>query len=258
MSIQSIARCVRAGLFAGFLAMTAPFAPSAYALDDAQKTEIEALIRSYILENPEILLEAQEALEKKRAARAEALAKKTLQEQRDLIFASKNQFEVGNPDADITVVEFFDYNCGFCKRALKDMNRLLDDDPKLKFVLKELPILSEASVDAHRISFAVGRTNPDKYAEFHRKLLGASGQKDGRRALKIAGEMGLDTEKLVEVSRQEDINDAFREANMLASKLGMNGTPSYVIGEEVIFGALGYDVLKEKIANMRECGATDC
>lgn len=229
-----------------------------YALDAAQKTEFEALIRSYILENPEILLEAQQALEAKRALQAKARAKKALKEQHDVIFASKHQFEIGNPDADITVVEFFDYNCAFCRRAMDDMNVLLKGDKNLKFVLKELPILSEASATAHQISVAVGRTAPEKYGEFHRKLLSGNGLKDGTRALKLAESMGLDIKKIFEVSKQPDVAAAFREVNALASNLGINGTPSYVIGDEVVFGALGYKVLQEKIENVRKCGSTTC
>jgi len=229
-----------------------------YALDAAQKTEFEALIRSYILENPEILLEAQQALEAKRELEAKAQTAKVLKEQHDLIFASKNQYEIGNPKADATVVEFFDYNCAFCKRAMADMNKLLDGDKKLKFVLKELPILSEASATAHQISVAVGRIAPEKYGEFHRKLLGGNGLKDGTRAIKLAESLGLDINKVLEVSKRADVNAAFREVQTLARDLGINGTPSYVIGDEVIFGALGYKVLQEKIANVRKCGSTKC
>ncbi len=234
--------------------MTAP----SHALDAAQKAEFEALIRSYILKNPEILVEAQKALEAKRDQAKKARTAKALSDEHDLIFSSKNQFEIGNPKGDIAVVEFFDYNCAFCKRAMGDMTRLLKGDKELKFVLKELPILSEASARAHRISVALGRLYPEKYAEFHQKLLGGNGLKDDKRAIKLAKEMGLDVAKIVEASNDPSVTDAFREVNTLATKLGMNGTPSYVIGDEVIFGALGYNVLKKKIENVRKCGSTTC
>ncbi len=258
MSNSRFARSIAVVLAAFLIVTTGMATKNTFAFDATQRTEIEALIRNYILENPELLVEAQEALEKKRATQAKARAKKALTEQHDLIFASKNQFEIGNPKADVTVVEFFDYNCGFCKRAMSDMNRLLEDDKNLKFVLKELPILSEGSVTAHRVSIAVGRIAPEKYPEFHRLLLGANGQKDGKRALQIAEGLGLDLEKVLALSKHEDINDAFREVNTLANDLGMNGTPSYVVGDEVVFGALGYRVLKAKIDNYRKCGSTTC
>ncbi len=244
-------------IIVGMLSMLTQITPSV-ALDAAQKAEFEALIRAYILENPEILMEAQQALEKRQALAQKEQAKKALAEQSELIFASKNQFEIGNPKADVTVVEFFDYNCAFCKRAMADMNKLLKHDTSLKFVMKELPILSEGSVTAHRISIAVGRLAPEKYSEFHQKLLISPGHKDGKRALKLAETMGLDIKKILAASKQDDVNEAFREVNGLANVLGMNGTPSYVIGDEVIFGALGFNVLKAKIDNVRKCGSTIC
>ena len=196
----------------------------------------------------------QKSLEEKQALEASFKIKRTLDEKGDLVFNSKHQFEIGNPNADVTVVEFFDYNCTFCKRAMSDMNKLLKEDAKLKFVLKELPILSESSVNAHKISAAVGHLAPKRYEEFHNKLLGANGQKNGKRALKLADSMGLDIKKILAYSKKDSVVDGFREVNSLANDLGMNGTPSYVIGDEVIFGALGYEVLKAKIDKLRKCG----
>ena len=259
MNFRNICKSAGTVFVAALMLMVTSLTTPTRALEPAQKAEIEALIRSYILENPEILLEAQDALEKKRALAASLKVKKVLSEQRDLIFSSKNQFEIGNPDADVAVVEFFDYNCPFCKRAMADMDRLLKEDKNLKFVLKELPILSEGSVSAHRVSVAVGRLYPEKYAKFHRALLGANGQKNGKRAMQLADKMGLDIRKILAASKEESVNDAFREVNNMATDLGMNGTPSYVIGNEVLFGALGYKVLKAKIDNLRKCGdAVSC
>ena len=256
MNFNTIGKAISTFLMATLFVMATSFTSPSYALDAAQKSEIEALIRSYLLKNPEILIEVQDALEKKRAIEASAKVEQVLSEKRDLVFASENQFEIGNPKADVTVVEFFDYNCAFCKRALGDMQRLLKEDANLKFVMKELPILGENSVTAHRISVAVGKLTPKRYEEFHQKLLGANGSKNGERALKLAESMGMDIRKILDYSKRDSVVDGFREVNNLATDLGMNGTPSYVIGDEVIFGALGYDVLKEKITNLRKCGKT--
>ena len=141
---------------------------------------------------------------------------------------------------------------------MNDMITILKSDDQVKFVMKELPILSQASVDASRISTAVYRLAPDKYAEFHNRLLGQQGPKDGNRAKQVVKEMGLDVAAIEKEAAKEDVLDAFREANDLATNLGINGTPSYVIGDEVIFGALGADVLTQKIANVRKCGSTQC
>jgi protein-disulfide isomerase len=256
MNNRIISKAVSTIVASVFILVASIMTTPVFALDAAQKSEFEALIRSYLLKNPEILVEAQEALEKKRALEASLKIKRTLSEKSALIFNSKNQFEIGNPDADVVVVEFFDYNCSFCKRAMNDMNKLLKEDTNLKFVLKELPILSEGSISAHKISTAVGHLEPDRYEEFHNKLLGSNGQKNDKRALKLADSMGLDIKKILAYSKKDSVIDGFREVNSLANDLGMNGTPSYVIGDEVIFGALGYDVLKTKIDKLRECGGT--
>jgi len=234
-----------------------PPAP-AFALDDADKTQVEQIIRDYLLKNPEIMVEVQQALEAKQQAQAKERAAKALAENQETIFESPNQGVIGNADGDVTVVEFFDYNCSFCQRAMQDMNALLEGDKKLKFVMKELPILSAGSVDASRVSTAVYRLYPEQYGEFHNQLLALQGQKDGARAMQIASTMGMDAAKIEAESQKDDVVDAFREANELANALGINGTPSYVIGDEVVFGALGEQVLREKIGNMRKCGKPVC
>jgi len=231
---------------------------AAVAVDESDRPAIEKMIRNYLITNPQILLEVQQALEEKQRQEAQQKAKETLAANSETIFNSPNQGIIGNAKGDVTVVEFFDYNCGFCQRAMDDMNALLKEDDNLRFVMKELPILSQGSVDASRISTAVYRLHPEKYAEFHNRLLGESGQKDGNRALRIAQQMKLDINALNEEAEKTSVLGAFREANELATNLGINGTPSYVIGDEVVFGALGVDVLREKIRNVRKCGKTSC
>ncbi|MEP1208279.1 MAG: DsbA family protein [Rhizobiaceae bacterium] len=233
-------------------------ATSALALDPSDRPEIEKIIREYLLANPQLMLEVQQALETQQRQEAEQRAKAALAQNSEVIFNSPNQGIIGNKDGDVTVVEFFDYNCGFCSRAMNDMNALLANDSKLKFVMKELPILSEGSVEASRISTAVYRLYPAKYGEFHNQLLGSPGQKDGNRALRVAQSLEMDINAINEEAQKEDVLGAFREANDLATSLGINGTPSYVIGDEVVFGALGEAVLREKIENMRKCGKTVC
>ena len=240
------------------LAVSPLVATPAVAFDDAERKQVEQIIRDYLLNNPELMIEVQQALEAKQQEQQKVAAAQALRDNADAIFRSKHQGVVGNPDGDVTVVEFFDYNCGFCQRAMNDMITLLEGDKNIKFVMKELPILSQASVEASRLSTAMYRLNPDRYGEFHNRLLGLEGQKDGARAMEIARDMGLDLEALQAEAAKDDVVTAFREANDLANKLGISGTPSYVIGDEVLFGALGADVLREKIENVRACGSTTC
>lgn len=253
--IAKMKQLVRWALLGSFAALSVS---TAQALDPADRPEIEKIIREYLLANPQLMLEVQQALETQQREEASARAAQALSQNKDAIFNSPNQGVIGNAEGDVTVVEFFDYNCGFCQRAMNDMNALLGGDSNLKFVMKELPILSEGSVEASRISTAVYRLYPDRYADFHNRLLGSQGQKDGNRALRVAQSMDMDIDALNEEAQKEDVLGAFREANDLATALGINGTPSYVIGDEVLFGALGEDVLREKIENVRKCGKTVC
>lgn len=219
-----------------------------------QEKQIEAIVRDYILANPEIIAEAMAALENKRIA-AERLAQtNAVTDRADSLFNSEHQAVLGNPDGDVTLVEFFDYNCGFCKRAMGDMFTLIENDPNLRVVLKELPVLGEASLEAARVALAINTMHPDQYVEYHARLLGARGRASGVTAINLAVEMGMDKDTIQLASMTENVNAAIQEVRSLAVALGVSGTPSYVIGDEVVFGAVGYDQLKEKILQARACG----
>jgi protein-disulfide isomerase len=155
-------------------------------------------------------------------------------------------------------VEFFDYNCGFCQRALDDMNRLIEGGSKIRFVLKEFPVLGEESVQASRVSIAFNRLMPLKAAEFHRALLGAPGRKDGQMALDLAVKLGANIDALKAEAEKPDVSSVISEAYRLGDGLGISGTPSYVIGDEIVFGAVGFDSLSQKVANLGTCGKTIC
>ena len=246
---------IAGALFAlGTLTMATP----AVALDESERKEVETIVRDYLLANPEILIEVQEALQRKGEEEARKRATAALSANREAIFESRHQAELGNREGDVTVVEFFDYNCSYCRRALDDMQAIIESDPKVRFVMKELPILSAQSLEAARVSTAVYRLFPESYRDFHSKLLAAEGMKDGDLAYSVAGDMGIDIEALKAEAQKPELIEALGEPRALAEALGINGTPSYVVGDEVVFGALGADVLREKIANMRKCGSATC
>src|SRR4029079_12739470 len=138
-----------------------------------------------------------------------------------------------------------DYNCGYCKRAMNDMFDLMKNDSKLKVVLKEFPVLGPGSVDAARVAVAARMQDKSgkKYLEFHQKLLGGRGQADKARALAVAKEVGLDTARLERDMSSDEVKQSLAESFTLAEKLGLNGTPSYVIGDAVVVGAVGLDAL---------------
>ncbi|MGB7336008.1 MAG: DsbA family protein [Salaquimonas sp.] len=225
---------------------------------ELDRPAVENIIREYLLANPELFLEVQQAL----AAKQEEIKKQqqmaTLVEMNDKIYNSPNQMIIGNPDAKVSVVEFFDYNCSYCKRALSDMTKIVAENPDVKFIMKEFPVLGEPSLEAHRISLALIQHYPELYADYHHDLMNLDGRKDGNAALDLAVAMGADSETLKATANDPSIMSAVAEVYELADGLGITGTPSYVIGDEVVFGAVGYDKLMPKIKNLRKCGNAVC
>ena len=219
-----------------------------------ERQEIERIVRDYILSNPEIVEEALIALEAKRRQEQAAQQQAAIAELKDRIFDSPHQAVVGNQDGDVTLVEFFDYNCGYCRRALNDMLALMEVNPDLRMVLKEFPILSQGSLEAHRISVAVNAIAPDKYLEFHREMFSRPGEADRRKALAVASGLGLDADALDEAAGRPEVDEALSEVRDLALALGVNGTPSYVVGGEAVFGAVGFERLQAKVDAARACG----
>jgi protein-disulfide isomerase len=165
------------------------------------------------------------------------------------LFSSPHQVNLGNPDGDITLVEFFDYNCGFCKHALPDMLSLLKSDSKLKVVLKEFPILGVGSSDAARVAVAIRMQDPSgtKYLAFHQELLGGNGPVSKEKALATAQALGLDMARLETDMASDEVTKTLNEDMKLASALGITGTPSYVIGKDVLIGAVGVAGLQGRI-----------
>jgi protein-disulfide isomerase len=234
-------------------------AGQAQGISDRQRSEIEAIIRNYLVKNPEVLQEAIAELEKRQAVAEAEKHKAAVKDNAALLFSSPRQVTVGNPKGDVVFVEFFDYNCGYCKRALDDMMTLMKEDPKLKVVLKEFPVLGPSSVEAARVAVAVRMQDPSgrKYLEFHRKLMTSRGSVNKAVALGAAKEVGLDVARLERDMASDEVRASLEEAFKLAEKLGLNGTPSYVVGNEVLVGAVGLQALREKV-NTARCGKAIC
>src|SRR5689334_5846087 len=235
--------------------------PKAFAqsFTDAQRGDIETIVRNYLIAHPEVLEEAMAELNKRQAAADAAKHEASIAQNASTIFNSPRGVVLGNKDGDVSFVEFFDYNCGYCKRAMADMMDLLKSDPKLKVVLKEFPVLSQGSVEAAQVAVAVRMQDPTgkKYLDFHQKLLGGRGPADKARALAVAKDVGLDMAKLEKDMASPEAKATIEENFKLAEEMGMNGTPSYVIGKQIVVGAVGVDGLKEKISNAR-CGKATC
>src|SRR5712672_4034239 len=251
-------RLLASALFALALCGTPP-AASAQSFSDGQRGDIETIVRNYLLAHPEVLEEAMAELSKRQAAAESEKHEESVAKNASLIFNSPRGVTIGNKDGDVTFVEFFDYNCGYCKRAMADMMELMKADPKLKGVLKEFPVLSQGSVEAAQVGVAVRMQDPTgkKYLDFHQKLLTGRGAADKARAMAVAKEVGLDIAKLEKDLASAEVRNTLEENFKLAEAMGMNGTPSYVIGKQVEIGAVGVDNLKEKIGIAR-CGKATC
>jgi protein-disulfide isomerase len=235
---------------------TAPASPvgTTEAFSAAQSREIENIVKNYLVQHPEVLQEAMEALDRRQKEADAEKARATIKNNNATIFNSTHQVVLGNPQGNVTMVEFFDYNCGFCKRALPDMLTLLKADPDLKFVLKEFPVLGPGSVEAAHVAVAARMQDPSgkKYMEFHQKLLGGRGAADKARALAVAKDVGLDMARLEKDMNSDEVKATIEENMKLADALGVSGTPTYVVGDEVVVGAVGLDELRAKIKNERK------
>ena len=254
-----IAVVISAGLLTAYLTGKSTDVPVPTAQNDGvQKEELGALVREYLLANPEIVDEMQQALEIKKEAESQVLAQTAISENKDAIFRAPEDIVLGNPAGDVTVVEFYDYNCGFCKRAMTDMLALLDKDPNVRFVLKEFPILGPDSMAAHRVAMSFRALAPEQYGEFHIKLLSGDVRATESHAIDVAKGFGVDEAALRAGMDDPAIDQSIRQTYELANALGISGTPSFVIGDEAVFGAVGEDVLLGKIANIRQCESTVC
>ncbi len=258
LSLRALPLRLTAVLFACAFALSLPQAANALNAND--KKEVEQIIRDYLMKNPELLRDVMQELEKKMAAEENSRRAGAMKENAKLIYDSPRGVVVGNPKGDVTIVEFFDYNCGYCKRAMEDMMKLVSADPKLKFVLKEFPVLGQGSLDTAKVAVAVRMQDTDgkKYLKFHQTLLSGRGEVNGEKAKAAAQEAGVDMAKLEADLKTPEIEATLQESGQLADLLGISGTPSYVMPNEVVPGAVGVAELKKRVDAVRKCGTATC
>ncbi len=213
------------------------------------KEVVGKIVREYLLENPEVLEEAFQRLEAKREAQKQERIRIALRKHDKALRSHPMSPVSGNPEGDVTLVEFFDYQCGYCKRSLEPMKALLKADRQLRVVWKEFPILGPISRFAARAAAAAHRQ--DLYLDFHVALMGASERLNEERILSIASRTGLDVQRLREDMQDPAIEEYLDETYRLAEELGISGTPAFVIGDTVVPGAVGEDALRQLIAKAR-------
>lgn len=220
----------------------------AQTLAPAQRVQIEGVVKDYLLAHPEVIRDALIELQKRDKADEAAQRAKIVGDMSGKLYASPYQSVVGNPNGKIKLVEFFDYNCGFCKHALDDLVKLMKAEPELQVILKDFPVLGQKSVEAAQVAIAArAQLKGAKLFDYHQRLLSMRGQVGRAQALAVAKEMGLDMAKLAADMDSDTIKTAITETLQLGDSLNITGTPSYVVNKEVLVGAVGFDELKTQV-----------
>ena len=236
-----------------FLATTAALLLAAGAsAQEMTEERIKELALEAILENPEIVMQAVDLLREREAAEAEEAARVAMAEQAALLYEDPLAPVLGNPDGDVTIVEFFDYNCPYCKRAAQTIEALVEADPELRVVFREWPILGEGSVVASRAALASREQGEGPYEMFHYALMNAPGRLDEARVFEIAEQVGLDLDRLREDMASDAVDEHIAGSMRLAEALGINGTPAFVVGDTLVPGAVPIEELIGLIASKRE------
>ena len=238
-------RLSAAGIAAGLVGAAVGASVAVYAAGGRttalDRAGVEALVRGYILDHPEIIPEAMERLQARETAKTVAASRARI----ETPFAGA---WAGNLQGDVVLVEFFDYACGFCRAALPDIDRLIAEDKGLKLVFRELPILSDESDKAARVSLAAAKQG--RFLEFHRALYRA-GALDATKLTQVSAAVGLSPARVAADLGGADLGKEIESNVALARTLKMTGTPSFVVGDQVLSGAVGYDALKQAIAQVR-------
>jgi len=241
-------RCASALVLAAFLAL--PFAAQAAGFSTKQKGEIEQIIHDYLIEHPEVLIKAMNSLQEKQARSEADQAKTTIAENAKQIFQNPNSFVAGNPKGDVTVVEFFDYQCGYCKRSLPELMKLIKSDKNVRVVLKEYPILSADSVIASKA--AIAAIPQGKYMELHTALMEHRGALSEAVVLNLAEDVGLNIKKLRADMASAKTENIIVANEKLANALAIRGTPAFIIGDTVVGGAISATEMAALVKQTRD------
>jgi len=233
-----------------FLAIAPAGSLGAAEISPEQRKAIEAIIHDYLMQNPDVLIDALREAEAKANSEADVKATQVLRDRRHEVFDDPATPVGGNPQGDVTVVEFFDYRCPYCKQVHPAIQKLLDQDRKLRFVYKEFPVLGEQSdIAAHA---ALAARLQGRYEAFHNAMMAAKGQITEDQVYRIAGSIGLDVDRLKRDMTDPEIERALSANKSLAKALDLRGTPGFVIGDHIVPGAIDLDALKTMVADARK------
>jgi protein-disulfide isomerase len=225
-----------------------------------QKAAIEQIVKDYIMAHPEIVQDALLELDRRQKEAENAAVKTALKTEEKALYDTNAGVVVGNPEGDVTLIEFFDYNCPYCRKAMTTLDALIKGDPKLRILLRDLPIVHPPeSIEVAKIALAArSQLQADKFWEFHKRLFSASRLVAKPQALQAAKDMGLDMTRLEKDAEGDAVKAALADSDRLSQVLNLRGTPAFVIGGEVVFGAQEDADMKAQIAAVRQCGRTTC
>lgn len=221
------------------------------AMSDEDRAAFREEVRTYLLENPEVILEAIQILEQRRTVAAEESDREMIEAHADRLFDDGFSWVKGNPEGDVTMVEFLDYRCGYCKKAQPAVAELLERDPNVRLVVKEFPILGPASVTAGKLALAALELDRSRFGELHEALMAYQGDLTEDAAYELAEEAGYDTDELRALADSTEIDDRLQQNYQLAQSLGLQGTPAFVVGNEIIRGFLPVEELLTAVRDAR-------
>jgi protein-disulfide isomerase len=235
------------------LALAALAAPRPLAAADFtpdQKKQIEAIVGDYLKTHPEVLIDAMQAADDKMKADEKDKAQQALAASHREVYDDPLSPVAGNPKGDVTLVEFFDYRCPYCKQVEPALEKLVADDHQVRFIYKEFPVLGPESEIAARVALAARKQG--KYDAFHRAMMATSGHIDEATIYKVAASVGLDVERVKQDMHSPEIEKELKANIDLGTQLDLSGTPSFIVGDTIVPGAISADALKQLISNARK------
>jgi protein-disulfide isomerase len=215
------------------------------------KDEVQEIVKEYIKSHPDEIITSLTEHQQKSQENQDAEAQKNIETRKSALENDSNSPVIGNPKGDVTIVEFFDYLCGYCKKVTPHLNQLVKEDPNLRVIFKEFPILSPVSQLAAQASLSVYKLTPEKYFDFHNALMNAH-PTNKESILKVAGDLGLKTDEISKKMDSPEIAAMIDANRKLASEIGVRGTPAFTIGGKFIPGAIELDQFKALIKEARE------
>jgi protein-disulfide isomerase len=227
---------------------------------ELDRSQVEQIIHDYLLAHPEVIRDAVEALSRREEEEKQKASVAAVSSNKDLLLASPHQAVIGNPKGDVTLVEFFDYNCPYCRKSAADVATLLEKNPGLRIVLKDWPILGQESVEAAQVAIAARmQDGGPRFQSFHEKLLAAQGRVGKAAALEVAEAVGYDVKKIEADLASDEIKTNIDEVGNLATALGITGTPTFVAGKSAVAGAIGVEALQNMLGKaLTECKGQIC